>query len=102
MKKLTITGNIVADAKAHQAQDNQFVTFTVAINVGTKESPKTDWVDVICNKDEIVNQALEQATKGSFVKIEGFPTVSAYIDKDGKPQAQQKLYARTLVKYEKE
>ena len=101
MKTLKIAGNVAADAKLHQVTDNQFVTFSVAINIGTKESPKTDWVEVICNQEELVKTVLEDAKKGAFVKIEGFPTVSAYLDKDGKPQAQQKLYARTFTKYEK-
>ena len=100
MKTLTITGNIAADAKLHQAQDNQFATFTVAINIGTKESQKIDWVDVICN-NELVQVAIEQAKKGAFVKIEGFPTVSAYLDKDGNAKAQQKLFAKTFQKLEK-
>lgn len=96
MKKMIITGRLGKEPEnRHSPSGEWFVTFTVAVNVGTKYKPKTDWVDVSCNGKlaEIVKSYLK---KGSQVLVEGYPSVNAYINKEGKPVATEKLNAKIL------
>jgi single-strand DNA-binding protein len=96
MKKLIITGNIGQDAKVLSSQSGEyFATFSVAVSVGTKSNPKTDWVDVTCN-GKLVDVAKNYVKKGGKILVEGFPTVNAYINKDNVPVAQLKLHANTI------
>ena len=49
MKKIIITGNVGRDPEVRSDQSGaQFVTFSVGVSVGTKQNPKTDWVDISC------------------------------------------------------
>ena len=50
MKKIIITGNVGRDPEMRADQTGgQFASFSVGVSVGTKQNPKTDWVDVTCN-----------------------------------------------------
>ena len=96
MKKIIITGNVGRDAESRGDQSgNTFTSFTVAVSVGTKANPKTDWVDVTCNA-KLGEIALLYVKKGTKVLIEGFPTVNAYMTKEGKPAASLRIYANTM------
>ena len=96
MKKLIITGNAGRDPEVRtDANGNVFTTFSVGVSVGTKQEPKTDWIDVHASGAlaERVNNYVKRGTK---VLIEGFPTTSAYINKDNHPASSLRLYARNL------
>ncbi len=96
MKKIIITGNVGRDAESRADQSgNTFTSFTVAVSVGTKANPKTDWVDVTCNA-KLGEIASLYVKKGTKVLIEGFPTVNAYMTKEGKPAASLRIYANTM------
>ena len=95
MKKMQISGFIGQDAELRV--DNlgkEYVTFSVGIFVGTKDKPKTDWVDVSCNGRNL--EQIRYFTKGTKVFIDGFPIVTSYSDKNGNPCASQKLFANTI------
>ncbi len=96
MKKLIITGNVGKDAESRADQTgNIFVTFSVGVSVGTKQNPKTDWVEVSCN-GKLADLAKIYVKKGMKVLIEGYPTATAYINKENKPVASLRLYANNL------
>jgi single-strand DNA-binding protein len=96
MKKIIITGHLGRDPEGrHSPNGEWFVTFTVAVNVGTKTNPRTDWVDVACN-GKLAEIAQTYLKKGTKVLIEGFPSATAYINKEGKPVANIRVTARTM------
>jgi single-strand DNA-binding protein len=96
MKRLTITGNIGRDPELRLDPSGvQFATFSVAIPVGTKQNPKTDWVDVSCN-GKLAELTCTYAKKGTRVLVDGYPNVNAYINKDNMPIGSLRLYAHSI------
>lgn len=96
MKKVLITGNLGKEPeKKFDGTGNQFVTFSVAVAVGSKENPKTDWVDVSCN-GKLSELASTYLTKGAKVLVSGFPTVNAYINKENKAVGTLRIYADSI------
>lgn len=84
MKKIIVTGNVGRDPELRADQNgNQFATFSVGVSVGTKQNPKTDWVDITCN-GKLADVARNYVKKGAKLLVEGFPSVNAYINKENK------------------
>lgn len=95
MKKLIITGHIGANPQMRTDQHgNQFATFSVAVAVGSKANPKTDWIDISCT-GKLAEIATAYARKGNKVLVEGFPTISVYVNQ-GDHIGVQRLYAHSL------
>src|SRR3989338_3315828 len=93
MKKIIITGNVGKDPELRADQSgNQFVTFSVGVSVGTKQAPKTDWVEINCN-GKLSDVARNYIKKGSKLLVEGFPSVSAYVNRENKQVGTLKVYA---------
>lgn len=97
MKKIIITGNVGRDPelKVDSNSGNQFAIFSVGVSVGTKQAPKTDWVNVSCN-GKLADIAKNYIKKGSKLLIEGFPSVNAYINKDNIAVATLKVFANNI------
>ncbi len=96
MKKMIVTGNVGRDPEVRADQSgSQFVTFSIGVSVGTKQNPKTDWVEISCG-GKLVDVARNYVKKGTKVLIEGFPSVSAYMNKENKPAASMRVYANNL------
>lgn len=96
MKRMTITGNLGRDPELRvDPSGAQFTTFSVAVPVGNKSNPKTDWVDVSCN-GKLAEIAYTYAKKGTKVLVDGYPNVNAYINKDNIPVGTLRLYANSL------
>ncbi|MCX8514094.1 MAG: single-stranded DNA-binding protein [Burkholderiales bacterium] len=96
MKRLTIIGNLGRDPESRNDKyGNSFVTFSVAVSVGNKDKPRTDWVDVSCN-GKLAEIATTYAKKGYKVFVEGFPDVSAYTNNANVVVAVQRLYAHSI------
>ena len=96
MKKMIITGNVGRDPEVRvDPTGNNFTTFSVGVSVGTKDNPKTDWVDISCN-GKLAEIAQAYVKKGAKVLIEGFPSVNAYVNKDNKPIGTIRIFANTL------
>lgn len=96
MKKIIITGNLGKDPEGrHSPSGEWFVTFAVAVSVGTKSNPRTDWVDVSCN-GRLAEVAHAYLKKGSKVLVEGFPSTNAYINNEGKAVATMRVVAKNL------
>lgn len=96
MKKIIVTGNVGKDAESKTTREgNSFVTFSLGVSTGTRQAPQTDWVDVTCN-DRLAQFASEYIKKGSKLLVEGFPSVSAYLNKDNKPVATLRIKANNI------
>ncbi len=97
MKKMIITGNVGKDPEIRATQaGKEFASFSVGVSVGTKQNPKTDWVEVSCN-DKLVDLCRSYIRKGSKLLIEGFPSVEAYISKQtSQPVGKLKISAHTI------
>lgn len=96
MKKIFVTGHVGRDPETRYAPSGEsFVTFSLAVNSGTKASPRTDWMEVSCNgKLAEVVQAYVQ--KGAKLLIEGSPSVNAYVNKEGKPVGTLRIAAGSI------
>jgi len=93
MKKVIITGNVGRDPERRADQSgNPFATFSVAVSVGSKQSPKTDWVDVSCG-GKLADIVCTYLKKGTKVLVSGFPSVNAYINKDNVAVGTLRVYA---------
>jgi single-strand DNA-binding protein len=96
MKKIIITGNVGRDPEVRaDASGNTFVTFSVGVSVGTKQNPKTDWVDVVVS-GRSVDVARNYVRKGSKVLVEGHPTAGAYINRENKPVGVLRIYSHNI------
>lgn len=96
MKKIILTGNVGRDPEMRSDQDgNQFASFSLGVSVGTKQNPKTDWVDVSCN-GKLADTVRTYVKKGSKLLIEGFPSVNAYINKENKAVGTLRVYVNNL------
>lgn len=96
MKKIIITGNVGRDPEMRADQTGgQFASFSVGVSVGTKQNPKTDWVDVTCN-GKLADLARNYIKKGSKILVEGFPSVNAYVNRENKPVGTLRVYANNI------
>lgn len=96
MKKLIVTGNVGKNPEIRADQDgNYFANFSLAVKVGTKEKPRTDWIQVACS-GKLVDVVTNYVKQGSKLLIDGKASVSAYLNKNGEAVAVQKLYADTI------
>ncbi len=96
MKKIIVTGNVGRDPEQRTSSTGEsFVTFSLAVSVGTKNAPKTDWLEISCGGKtaEVVQNYVRKGTK---LLIEGSPTATAYINKENKPVASLRVYANTI------
>jgi single-strand DNA-binding protein len=96
MKKIFVTGNVGRDPELRADQNgNQFATFSLGVSVGTKQNPKTDWVDITCN-GKLADLARNYIKKGTKLLIEGFPSVNAYINRENKPVGTLRVNASNI------
>lgn len=96
MKKIIVTGNVGKDPELRADQSGgQFATFSVGVSVGTKQNPKTDWVEISCN-GKLADIAKSYIKKGSKILVEGFPSVNAYVNRENKPVGTLRIYANNI------
>lgn len=96
MKKIIITGNVGRDPEMRADQTGgQFASFSVGVSVGTKQNPKTDWVDVTCN-GKLSELARNYIKKGSKLLVEGFPSVNVYLNRENKPVGTLRIAAHNI------
>ena len=93
---MIITGNVGKDpVSRYDANGSAFSSFSVAVSVGTKAAPRTDWVDVTCN-GKLAETVQTYLKKGTKVLIEGYPSAGAYINQQNQAVATLRLYANNL------
>ena len=96
MLKLICTGNVGKDPESRADQNgNVFVTFTIAVSGGTKQNPRTTWLEVSCN-GKLAETVTSYVTKGMKLLVEGYPACNAYINKENKAVGTMRVYANTI------
>lgn len=94
MLKLSITGNLGADAEMKDFGDHKCISFRVAHTRKSKDGQKrTTWVDVLRYSPDDNPAVLPYLTKGTRVLVEGEPSVRAWTDKDGNARASLNISA---------
>lgn len=97
VKKIILVGTAGGDPEIINNPDgSNFARYSLAINVGTKGKPRTDWITVNCN-DFHYETATKYITKGARVFIEGFPTSKAYITRTGEAAVQEQVYPDIML-----
>lgn len=93
MIKMTVIGNIGADAVQRETNGRKYTTFNVAVSTKYKnqdgsETERTTWISCARDGQSPIDQWLK---KGRQVYIEGTPSVSLYTDNQGHPNCNLKL-----------
>ena len=93
MIKMTVIGNIGADAVQRETNGRKYTTFNVAVSSKFKnqdgtETERTTWISCARDGQSPIDQWLK---KGRQVYIEGTPSVSMYTDNQGHPNCNLKL-----------
>lgn len=93
MIKMTVIGNIGADAVQRETNGRKYTTFNVAVsskfkNQDGSETERTTWISCARDGQSPIDQWLK---KGRQVYVEGTPSVSMYTDNQGHPNCNLKL-----------
>ena len=93
MIKMTVIGNIGADAVQRETNGRKYTTFNVAVSTKYKnqdgtETERTTWISCARDGQSPVDQWLK---RGRQVYVEGTPSVSMFTDNQGHPNCNLKL-----------
>ena len=93
MIKMTVIGNIGADAVQRETNGRKYTTFNVAVsskfkNQDGSETERTTWISCARDGQSPIDQWLK---RGRQVYVEGTPSVSLYTDNQGHPNCNLKL-----------
>lgn len=93
MMKLTVIGNIGADAVQRETNGRKYTTFSVAVSTKYKkqdgtECESTTWISCARDGQTAIDQWLK---KGRQVYLEGTPSLQMYTDNGGHPQCAMRL-----------
>ena len=93
MIKMTVIGNIGADAVQRETNGRKYTTFNVAVSTKYKnqdgtETERTTWISCARDGQSPVDQWLK---RGRQVYLEGTPSVSMFTDNQGHPNCNLKL-----------
>ena len=99
MIEVETIGNLGGDATIKEINGQKYVAFNVASTEKYKNASgttveRTTWVSALLRGD---GGALTQyLTKGTTVFLRGDLSISAFVDKDGKPQASISLFVNRI------
>lgn len=93
MIKMTVIGNIGADAVQRETNGRKYTTFNVAVSTKYKnqdgtETERTTWISCARDGQSPIDQWLK---RGRQVYVEGTPSVSMFTDNQGHPNCNLKL-----------
>ena len=93
MIKMTVIGNIGADAVQRETNGRKYTTFNVAVSSKYKnqdgtETERTTWISCARDGQSPIDQWLK---RGRQVYVEGTPSVSMFTDNQGHPNCNLKL-----------
>lgn len=93
MIKMTVIGNIGADAVQRETNGRKYTTFNVAVSSKYKnqdgtETERTTWISCARDGQTPIDQWLK---RGRQVYVEGTPSVSMFTDNQGHPNCNLKL-----------
>lgn len=98
MLKIQLIGHAGAVVERRVLKDGAyFLVLNVAVNSGTKDRPRTDWIKVNINNPKLMAVAEQYIVKGTQLYIEGFPGTEGYVSKEGKVVSNQKVSASTFT-----
>ncbi|MCS7074256.1 MAG: single-stranded DNA-binding protein [Bacteroidia bacterium] len=84
MLKLTLIGNLGADAEIRDVNTSKVITFSVAHTEKIKGEDKTTWVRCNYWRNQGDSTAVsEYLKKGTQVYVEGVPSMNIYTKQDG-------------------
>ena len=84
MIELNCTGYIAKDAEVKTSPDGEnYTTFSIAVSVGTKANPVTEWIQAIC-KGKLAEVAATYVKAGLKVWIRGRPAAISYVNANNK------------------
>jgi single-strand DNA-binding protein len=90
---LHIFGRLGSDPEARYTPNGNYVIdVPLAVNIGWGENKKTVWIKVVMWKKTAEN-FIKFAKKGTFVYLEGTPSVEVWKSKEGEPKGQLVLTA---------
>ena len=100
MRRITIIGNLTADAEVKDVSNKKVINFSIGTNEKFKDqqgnvTEKPYYYNCSIWRDSNVNVA-KYLTKGTKVFIEGSPDVDSYQDKEGKWKAAIKISVSNL------
>lgn len=100
MRRITLLGNLTADAEVKQAADRKAINFSVAVNETYRDKKgnkmeKSFFYNCTIWRDENVNVA-QFLTKGTKVLLEGSPEVEVFQTKEGETKAAIKVIVKNL------
>ena len=78
MLKLTIIGNLGADAEKKEKDGKIMIRFSVAVS--TRKNEKTTWVNCFLNRD---SKIIDYLKRGTQVYMEGYPTINVFKKESG-------------------
>lgn len=93
MIKMTVIGNIGADAVQRETNGRKYTTFNVAVsskfkNQDGSETERTTWISCARDGQSPIDQWLK---KGRQVYLEGTPSLQMYTDNQGHQQCAMRL-----------
>lgn len=90
MLQLSLIGTLGHDATEKQINGKNYLAYSVAVT----ENKTTTWVDVMTRSEN--GNLKAYLKKGAKVYLQGNPTLSAYINKEGAAVASITLWSREL------
>ena len=98
MKSITFDGRIGANgAEVRQTKGGRpYIRFSVANNSFTNGQEKTEWFDVTCYDQFIIENRTKFLTKGTYVIVQGTPNSEINVDRTGKVWLNQYVNAISI------
>lgn len=91
MSLMTITGRLGRDAELKTLQSGtKVLSFSIADDIGWGDKKRTQWISCALFGDRAEKLA-QYMTKSTLVECHGVPSVRAWKNKDGEPQAALEL-----------
>lgn len=89
MLKLLVAGRLTKDPDLHEGKNGKkdFITITVAINIGKDDTRFVEGIAFDKNAEFIMNHM----KKGYSIELVGTPDINAYITKEGKASGNIKI-----------
>lgn len=90
---ITVSGNVGKSPTSIKNDDVLYANFSLAVNVGTKDSPKTLWYSITAS-GKTAEVVLNHVKAGDKLFITGTPSVDTYLGKDKQIIGVQKIWIK--------
>ncbi len=94
MQKVIVSGYLGRDPEMrYTPQGKEVTSFSVPVDLGTKEKPNTVWHRCTAWGKQAVTVA-QYFKKGDWIEVEGTVTASAFTSREGEPKANLEVNVR--------